>query len=185
METTDKVIEERRLRLLNALAGATRAPGPAEACAVAAAEIARSPADVPFALIYLLKDAHEATLAGLANIADTDSLAPRTVRAASGAPWDFEGLGDETRCVVLPGVSLGGARGAVLLPLERTSAGQPMGFVVAGLSPLLAQSPSYTRFHKLLAARISQAVSSAAQRSLPTSTARCGRKSSSISSPMR
>src|SRR5579863_4110272 len=108
METTDKVIEERRLRLLNALAGATRAPGPAEACAVAAAEIARSPADVPFALIYLLKDAHEATLAGLANIAATDSLAPRTLHAGSGAPWDFEGLGDEPRYVVLPGVSLGG-----------------------------------------------------------------------------
>lgn len=164
METTDKVIEERRLRLLNALAGATRAPGPAEACAVAAAEIARSPADVPFALIYLLKDMHEATLAGWANIAATDSLAPRTLRAASGAPWDFAGLGDEPRYVVLPGVSLGGARGAVLLPLERTSAGHPMGFVVAGLSPMLAQSPSYTRFHKLLAASISQAVSSATQR---------------------
>ena len=164
METTDKVIEERRLRLLNALAGATRAPGPAEACAVAAAEIARSPADVPFALIYLLKDAQEATLAGSANIAETDSLAPRTLRAASGAPWDFEGLGDEPRCLLLPGDSLGGARGAVLLPLERTGAGHPMGFVVAGLSPLLAQSPSYTRFHKLLAASISQAVSSATQR---------------------
>ena len=164
METTDKVIEERRLRLLNALAGATRAPDPAEACAVAAAEIARSPADVPFALIYLLKDTHEATLAGLANIAATDSLAPPTLRAASGAPWDFEGLGDEPRYVVLPGVSLEGARGAVVLPLERTSAGYPMGFVVAGLSPMLAQSPSYTRFHKLLAASISQAVSSATQR---------------------
>lgn len=84
VETTDKVIEERRLRLLNALAGATRAPNPAEACAVVAAEIARAPADVPFALIYLLKDADEATLAGLANIAETDSLAPRTLRAERG-----------------------------------------------------------------------------------------------------
>jgi PAS domain S-box-containing protein len=164
METTDKVIEERRLRLLNALAEATRAPGPAEACVSVAAEIARSQADIPFALIYLLDDEGEATLAGLANIVETDSLAPRTIRAGSATPWDFAGLVDEPRCAALSSVGPGGAWGAVLLPLERTGAGQPMGFVVAGLSPMLAQSPSYTRFHKLLAASISQAVSSAAQR---------------------
>ena len=164
METTDKVIEERRLRLLNALAEATRAPSPAEACVVAAAEIARSPADVPFVLIYLLKDTREATLAGSANIAETDALAPRTLRAGSAPPWDFEGLVDEPRYAVLPASGPATARGAILLPLKRTAAGHPMGFVVAGLSPMLAQSPSYSRFHKLLAASISQAVSTAAQR---------------------
>jgi hypothetical protein len=56
VETTDKVIEGRRLLLLNALAEATRAQHPAQACAHAAAEIARASADVPFALLYLLDD---------------------------------------------------------------------------------------------------------------------------------
>ena len=41
METTDKVIEERRLRLLNALAEATQAKTKQDACAQAAIHIAR------------------------------------------------------------------------------------------------------------------------------------------------
>src|ERR1700733_14890689 len=48
IETTDKVIEGRRLRLLNALAEATQAKTPVEACSQAAAQITRSPGDVPF-----------------------------------------------------------------------------------------------------------------------------------------
>jgi PAS domain S-box-containing protein len=161
METTEKVIEERRLRLLNALAEASRAQSRAEACAHAAAEIASSSADVPFALIYLLDDSGRATLAGAANISVGDLLAPATVEPGGSGPWNIEDLRDEPRFVPLL-AGPGGSRGAVILPLERTGAGQPMGFVVAGLSPMLARSPSYTRFHKLLAASISQAVGSAA-----------------------
>lgn len=161
VETTDKVIEERRLRLLNALAEASRAQSPAEACSHSAAEIARSSADVPFALIYLLDNAGLATLAGSANLAAGDPLAPITLQPGESGPWHFENLKDEPRFVPLS-ARPNSSRGAVILPLERTGAGQPMGFVVAGLSPILAQSPSYTRFHKLLAKGISQAVSSAA-----------------------
>jgi hypothetical protein len=53
VKTTDKVIEERRLRLLNALADGRRAPTVAAACAHAATEIARDATDVPFAALYL------------------------------------------------------------------------------------------------------------------------------------
>ena len=49
VETTDKVIEERRLLLLNALAQAAQAPTPSAACVHAAAELVKSPKDVPFA----------------------------------------------------------------------------------------------------------------------------------------
>jgi PAS domain S-box-containing protein len=161
METTEKVIEGRRLRLLNALAEASRAQSRAEACAHAAAEIHSSTADVPFALLYLLDDAGRATLEGSANIREGDPLAPTTLEPGGSGPWSIEDLRDEPRFVPLlegPGAS----RGAVILPLEPTGAGHPMGFMVAGLSPMLEQSPSYTRFHKLLAASISQAVGGAA-----------------------
>jgi PAS domain S-box-containing protein len=50
----------------------------------------------------------------------------------------------------------------VILPIEHSGGGQRFGFVVAGLGPLLSQSASYTRFQTLLAASISQGVSSAA-----------------------
>src|SRR6188768_4389166 len=54
LETTDKVIEERRLRLLSALANATIAKTKEEACVIVAREITQAANDVPFALLYLL-----------------------------------------------------------------------------------------------------------------------------------
>jgi PAS domain S-box-containing protein len=161
VETTDKVIEERRLRLLNALAEAARAPTPADACAHAAAEIARAPADVPFSLLYLVDDAGVATLVGAANVTAGAPLAPITVRPGAGAPWPFTEVKDEP-CLVPLTDGPGGARGAVILPIEQSGGGQRYGFVVAGLSAMLAPSASYARFQTLLAASVSQAVSSAA-----------------------
>jgi hypothetical protein len=52
----------------------------------------------------------------------------------------------------------------VILPLEPSGKGERLGFVVAGLSALLADGASYTRFHNLLVASLSQAVSSAVAR---------------------
>ena len=161
VETTDKVIEERRLRLLNALAEAARAPTPADACAHAAAEIARAPIDVPFALLYLTGDAGVSRLVGAANIATGTSSAPLTILPGAVAPWPFAKVKAEP-CFVPLTDGPGGARGAVILPIEQSGGGRRYGFVVAGLSPLLAQSASYTRFQTLLAASVSQAVGSAA-----------------------
>ncbi|HTB58082.1 MAG TPA: ATP-binding protein [Polyangia bacterium] len=161
VETTDKVIEERRLRLLNALAEAARAPTPADACAHAAAEIARAPADLPFALLYLLDEAGVATLVGAANVRAGTPLAPTTIPPGGGSRWPLAEVKHEP-CLVPLADGPGGARGAVILPIEQSGGGQRYGFVVAGLSPLLAQSTSYTRFQTLLAASVSQAVGSAA-----------------------
>src|ERR1700730_12375847 len=101
METTDKVIEERRLRLLNALAEGGRAPTPATACEHAAAEIARAPKDVPFALLYLLGDSGVATLAGAANIDAGSALAPTTIRPGDDGPWALEHVQDDPLVVPL------------------------------------------------------------------------------------
>ncbi len=161
VETTDKVIEERRLRLLNALAEGGRVQTPATACEHAAAEIARAPQDVPFALLYLLGDSGVATLAGAANIDAGSALAPITIRPGDHAPWALGHVQDDP--LVVPLVEpTSGARGAVIFPIEHAGGGQRFGFVVAGLSPMLSRSQSYTRFHTLLAASISQSVSGAA-----------------------
>ena len=90
VETTDKVIEERRLRLLNALAEAARARTPAAACVHAAAESRARPTDVPFALLYLLDDSGVATLAGAANIDAGSALAPAAIRPGDDGPWPLE-----------------------------------------------------------------------------------------------
>ena len=164
VETTEKVIEERRLRLLNALAEGARAQTLAQACAHAAAEIARAPSDVPFAILYLLdKRTGVATLTGAANITAGAPLAPITIRPSDHGAWPVEdaGIKDDPRVVPLVD-GPGGARGAVILPIEHSGGGERFGFVVVGLSPMLSKSASYARFHKLLAASISQGVTSAA-----------------------
>ena len=139
METTDKVIEERRLRLLNALAEAARAPTPAEACARAAVDIGRSPNDVPFALLYLFDESGTAALAGRANIDPGSPLAPAIVRPGEQAPWPLESLTEDP--IAVPLVSgPADARGAVLFPIEQSGGGRRFGFVVAGLSQMLGRA---------------------------------------------
>jgi PAS domain S-box-containing protein len=147
VETTDKVIEGRRLRLLNALAERAQVHTPAEACAHAAAEIARVPNDVPFALLYLDDGTGRFALAGAANITPGSRFAPLEA-----------GELEEGYSAAAPD----GVRGTVTLPIEHAGGGQRFGYLVCGLAPMLAQTDSYSRFHTLLAASISQGVSSAA-----------------------
>jgi PAS domain S-box-containing protein len=148
-ETTAQVIEERRLRLLNALAEVGAAQTPAEACALAAAEMARSVSDVPFALFYLLDESGQAALAG-------------SFGAQLDREWPFSRVADEALFVALPDASAG-ARGAVILPIE-SSGGRRFGYAVLGLAPMLPASASYARFHKLVVASVSRSVGNAAAR---------------------
>jgi signal transduction histidine kinase/DNA-binding response OmpR family regulator len=164
METTEKVIEERRLRLLNALAEATRAGTKEEACSRAAAQIARFPDDVPFALLYLLdENARVARLAGVSNLAADTPQSPAAIPFGDRTLWPFdETVADDAPRFVELQANTAGARGAVVVPIARSGGGRPLGFLVAGLSPMLRSGVSYNRFHSLLAASLSQAVSHAA-----------------------
>jgi len=159
LETTDKIIEGRRLRLLNALADATQAKTPVEACALAAAALATAPADVPFALLYLIDEAGVATRACAANIAVESPFAPATIALGDDSIWPLGANSGTSFVPLMAGPA--GARGATILPIERAGGGRPLGFIVAGLSALLRSSESYERFHHLLAAAISQVVSNA------------------------
>ena len=155
VETTDRVLEERRLRLLNALAETTSKTSSArDVCAQAAARIAQARHDVPFALLYLADETSSTLeLAGAANIEPGTALSPRLIRPGDRTPWPLEPGGGRTTARLETPVA--GASEVVVLPIERA------GIIVAGLSPLLSKSPSYERFHTLLAASISQAVGNA------------------------
>lgn len=163
LETTGKIIEERRLRLLNALSEITGAKTPADACSQAAAQLARASNDVPFALLYLRDESSShLKLAGAANIEPGSRWAPESIALRDTSIWPFE-LSRSTAARQLEIESgPGGARGAVILPIERAAGGEPLGFVVAGLSLLLRNSESYDRFQRLLGSSISQGVSNAA-----------------------
>ena len=87
VETTDKVIEERRLRLLNALAEGRRAGTAADACRHAAHEIEQAPKDVPFALLYLFDAAGVASLVAAAGVAAGTTLSPALMHPGDDGPW--------------------------------------------------------------------------------------------------
>jgi GAF domain-containing protein len=160
VETTAKVIEGRRLRLLNALAEGAQSATASTACAHAATEITRASKDVPFALLYLLDESGGAVLSGAANIVAGSALAPTILRPGDASPWSCGIEGEGQRVLSLPEAP-GGARGAIILPIEHSSGGRRFGFIVAGLSTMLSDSESYALFHALLSSSISRAVGSA------------------------
>jgi signal transduction histidine kinase len=164
VETTERVIQERRLRLLNALADTTQAKTPGEACALAAAQIARAPSDVPFVLLYLLDEiARVARLAGSAHVEPGGPLCPTEMPFGHSSPWPFEeAASKDGATLVALDAGPHGTSAAVILPIERSGSGRRFGFLVAGLSPMLRKDASYDRFHNLLSAGISQAVNNAA-----------------------
>jgi signal transduction histidine kinase len=159
-ETTGRVVSERRLRTLRELGGRTGEPGTvADVYRAAAAALATNPADLPFALLYSLEAGLErATLAGAAGV-DADRVvgggtitlaASDSLRAAvsDGAPVTLPA----TTFVPAPAA---GTEQALVLPI--THAGQPIGFLVAGLSRYLRLAGDYADFLDLVAARVSAA----------------------------
>ncbi|MDQ6832111.1 MAG: PAS domain-containing protein, partial [Chloroflexota bacterium] len=87
-ETTERVLSERRLRTLRALAGAAEARTTEEACRRAMDALAENSAGIPFALLYLLDaDGSVARLAGTAHL-DPDTPASPTIVLLDGDPRD-------------------------------------------------------------------------------------------------
>src|SRR6266568_1564844 len=121
-ETTDRVLGERRLRALRDLAAAGGdARSADEVCASAAAVLASNPADMPFALLYLLEgDGAGARLAGAAGLDDTEGSA-----VLADASWPVAEVHASGRAVVVPdlagvrGLQDGRASSALVLPLAR------------------------------------------------------------------
>ncbi|MBV9811838.1 MAG: PAS domain-containing protein, partial [Acetobacteraceae bacterium] len=96
VETTERVISERRQRTLGVIAGVGRCDSAAEAAAACLDALAHAGgADLPFALLYLLDaDRAEASLAGAAGIERGGEAAPERIALANGstAPWPIAAL---------------------------------------------------------------------------------------------
>jgi PAS domain S-box-containing protein len=174
-EDTQRVLGQRRLRTLRALADqATQAKSPESACAIAAATLAGSPHDLPFTLLYLLDTAgRRATLAGRTGLAPGSPPSPATVELEGGAdPWAFRQVAETGRTLEVPdlerkfGPLPGGAwpespQQALVLPIARPGQTQLAGFVVAGVSPRRPLDDGYRGFLDLLAGQVATAVANA------------------------
>jgi signal transduction histidine kinase/CheY-like chemotaxis protein len=164
-ETTERVLSERRLRLLNAVASAvmdTHTVDDVVRCAVSACDTA--PLDLPFVAVYVNEGDDDARLRGatpavLPLLPGTPTLL--TGRDAAPRPRAAADVVDEL-AVVLPGVAeVFGAdcpRQALVLSLGD---GPTAGALVVGISPRLPLDAQYRGFCQLLADQLASALASA------------------------
>ena len=170
METTRRVLTERRLRVCRDLAERTAsARSDVDACREAAAVLESNPADIPFALMYLSAwNGRQASLVASCGAApegpsvveldrEGDSLiAGAVARVAQGGGAeviaDLRGL-SEGRAPATP-------QSALVMPMPGPGV-QPCGFVAAGISALRALDDLYRDFFRMVADQIGVAVSNA------------------------
>jgi signal transduction histidine kinase/response regulator of citrate/malate metabolism len=139
METTGRVVGERRLRLLKDLGAATtQAVDTADACARAARAIATAPEDLPFVGIYL-------------SAADGKLVAQTPSASALGLPVRIGGPDDG-----LPEKS-----GVLTVPIAASGQELPMGWLVAGLNVRRPLDDDYRSFVALVAGQLASAITDA------------------------
>jgi PAS domain S-box-containing protein len=177
-EITEKVVGERRVRLLRDLGACSTEPKTAEeACAIAAEALAHHPEDVPFALIYLIGDnGGKARLAGAAGVAMGGAESPSEVDLGgdngSSGPWPLaEAFRSETIQVlddlasrldhVPPGPWPDPPRVAAVCPIASNTANQLAALVVLGVSSHLAFDDAYRRFFGLVASQVATTIANA------------------------
>lgn len=177
-ETTQRVLGERRLRTLHDLAArAGEAKTGEEACRVAAETLAGNPADLPFALVYLLDaEGRRAHLVGTTGLEPGTPASPRLVDviAAEKDPgtWPLAQVVRTAQAILVDDVLTrfgplpGGpwqesAQQALVLPLISSSQERRAGLLVAGVSPCRALDDSYRGFLELIAAQVTTAATNA------------------------
>jgi signal transduction histidine kinase len=149
VETTDRVLGERRLKLLRELAArGAEASSVAEVLRAVEEVVQANPADIPFAAVYLQDTRATLALAALSGV-KSPGVAPATLdpstleHVGTGAPpWDS-----------VPGE-------AIILPVATGQYGVA-GMLIAGVSPRRALDDEYRAFLELVARHIGAAVGNA------------------------
>ncbi len=173
-EDTRRILGERRLRTLRALAEqATQAKSAEEACAVAAATMRENPYDLPFAMVYLLdENGATARLAGATMTGVPAGPAMIELHGEADDVWPLSQVVESGESQVVndleakfgKSASLCGApwpepaRQAVVAPMERPGQTKPSGFLIAGVSPRLLLDDDYRGFLELTAGHIATAL---------------------------
>jgi PAS domain S-box-containing protein len=175
IETTERVIGERRLRTLHDLAAQCRGAASARAvCESIAHVLAANDRDVPFALLYLMDDACAAArLMACTGFEPGAPAAPREVAldgeagpwalgnaARTGEPVLLDGLG--ARFTALPtGAWKIPPRRALVLPIRIPGQARPHAILVAAVSPRRELDEGYRTFFELLATQAASGLADA------------------------
>ncbi|MET8233908.1 ATP-binding protein [Micromonospora sp. NPDC005298] len=178
-EVTEQVVGERRLRLLRDLSvrGDGRTVDVDDTCARLISAVGGHPLDVPFAAIYLRDGAVLRRVACVGGKPD-DATVPRRLPdavhlddpgrighawglpdAAEGRPTEVSGVAEQ---LALPGGPWDDpVRAALALPLPSADQQQPLGVLLAGVSPNRGLNEAYRSFYQLLAQQVSIALRNA------------------------
>jgi PAS domain S-box-containing protein len=173
IETTDKIIGERRLRTLRDLAARCKGLANEESVYEAAAEIlAANPHDIPFALFYRIDASRSsADLAAAAGIASGTPASPRHVSTEPGSPdpWSLQHVAHSGKVALLGGLrerfeelpsgpwKVAPER-ALALPVLLPGQELPRAVLVAAASPVRALDDGYRTFFGLIATQIASAL---------------------------
>jgi DNA-binding NtrC family response regulator/signal transduction histidine kinase len=172
LESTERVIEDRRRQVLRDLASRTaEARYEAEVWRVSAETLDQDRSAVPFALLYELGTAEDtARLASLSTETD-DVLHPALVDCNdSESFWPFQqalvedcltvDLGDRAAALLIPGWSFPPLK-ATVVPIRLRGRSEAAGFLVLGLHPGRAFDDAYREFARRLAEQIAIGLASA------------------------
>jgi PAS domain S-box-containing protein len=126
--------------------------------------LGENPADLPFALLYLLDPAGErATLAGAAGLAPGSLARPAAIDLRAAGPlWPLAAAVDTRTAQILDALPaaahLTPVRQVALIPIAQTGEGRPTGVLVAAVSPRLRLDDSYRSFLELAAGQVATAI---------------------------
>ena len=175
-EVTERVIGERRLRVLRDLAA--RAAGMEtvqEACDRLIGVLGEDAWDVPFACLYLLAEDGAAARLAACTGAIPAQLRPESIALGeAGAPWPLAAALESgaPQAVRLPAeVSAApsplwrhAASQALVLPVQRQGSLASVALLVVGVSPRRALDDNYRGFFDLVAAQFAAAIADAQQK---------------------
>jgi signal transduction histidine kinase len=174
VETTARVLSERRLRMLGELAGhASAARTPDVTCRNIASTLETHENDIPFFLMYLIDaDGRNARLCASAGVEADARSEIVDLSGTQDAIWPIARVtrtGEDEECSdlrSLAGSFSGGplsedAQAALAVPIVSGAHGTPIGVLVAGISPRRALDEDYRGFLDLVATEIGTALSNA------------------------
>jgi signal transduction histidine kinase len=168
-ETTARVIADRQLNCLRALAAQSGfAETPEGACQAAAATLEGNPRDLPFALLYLI-DGAQAQLCGTSGLARIPDTVPQSLDLGSDAWGVAKVLGSGAVALVenVQPLIEGALRTpevaperAFTLPIFGMGGNRLAGVLIAGANPMRPLQESRA-FHELIASQLETTISNA------------------------